>query len=705
MRCMMPTLLRFAHFFKELPVRLTLRHKILVYVFVPFIILSILLLAVDLYVVRRRVQQDVGLELSQRAQHYTQRIDAALQAVANVAYSTARFLESVDSPDMLSEAQLYRIVRSNVDSHRLVYGSAIAWAPGVFASRARFSPYAYEVYSPSGVGVAQLDIADAYDYTDAMYEWWHAPVTARRALWTEPYFDEGAGNILMSTFSAPFYQQQLWGVATIDIPLLTLRQALGLAELQKQEFFIVSSSGAYLFHPDSTYILAANVLEQAQDLKHPPLLQLANAMLAGEQGYLYLPALATPTSNSRDNIAWAEHTWVAYAPIPSSNWSFALTIPAEQALAPVRRQMRRSALGFAGMSVALLVFGIILASRLTGRIQRLEPTARQLANGTLSTIPVHGHDEISQLTHTLNLMAAQIHAREHSLRSENMRLADEVAVVQHIQRTLLPKRTEIDGLAKAFQLDIAVFMQAADEVGGDYYDILQGDDHLIIAVGDVAGHGLDSGVLMLMTQMGVRTLLEHKEHDGQAFLSSLNRALYKNIQRMRSSKDLSLLLLAYYPLGSAHTHTAARSPSDGVLSKGALPAGVVSDARVPRAKLQLSGQHECLLWIHADGALSVIDTLDTGFPLGLVADIEAFVSPLELELAAGEGLVLYSDGITEAPSPTGELYGLQRLCDVVCAHWQKSASHIKQHIIMDLYDHIAEAPIEDDVTLVVVKQA
>ena len=140
-------------------------------------------------------------------------------------------------------------------------------------------------------------------------------------------------------------------------------------------------------------------------------------------------------------------------------------------------------------------------------------------------------------------MAARLHAREERLRSENVRLADDVAIVQQIQRKLLPDSSELE----LDHLDIAVLMESASEVGGDYYDVLEHEGHLKITIGDVTGHGLDSGLVMLMAQMGVRTLLEHRERDSRAFLTTLNRALYKNINRMRSTKTLPCCYLTTPP--------------------------------------------------------------------------------------------------------------------------------------------------------------
>jgi len=635
--------------------KLTIRRKLVVYVFIPFVLLSLLLLTVNVVTIRRRVLATVEANLTQQAQQYANNIDAALTAVANIAQTKANIMEI--QPNWQDE-QFYAILRDSVLSHPLVYGAALAFEPSLRADGQLFSPYVHEVNHFTQNATAQLDIANAYNYTSTEYQWWHAPKFFGQGVWTEPYFDEGAGNILMSTFSVPFYRDSTFtGVATVDIPLPSLPAALGITTLSDERFFILSAGGLFLFHENTDKIMNESILEVATHDQRPDLQALGERMLANETG-------VTQVSNDL-----GETEWIAYAPIDSADWSLALRLPAATALAPVREQMLRTTLSLLISSGALLALGGLTATRMTGRIRRLEHAADKLAHGSLLTIPAEGGDELSRLATTLNDMAARLHAREARLRSENVRLADDVAIVQQIQRRLLPQSDELH----LDHLDIAVLMEPASEVGGDYYDVLEHDGHLKITIGDVTGHGLDSGLLMLMTQMGVRTLLEHREHDNRAFLTTLNRALYKNINRMRSNKDLTLLLLDY--------KTAAAG-----------------------GHLQVSGQHETLLVFRADGHIDTVDTLDLGFPLGLTPDIGEFVNSVDVQLAPGDGVVLYSDGVTEAANIHGHMYGLERLRTMVQKHAHTPAEYMSQHISDDLYRHVDGSGIDDDITLVVLKQ-
>ena len=262
------------------------------------------------------------------------------------------------------------------------------------------------------------------------------------------------------------------------------------------------------------------------------------------------------------------------------------------------------------------------------------------------------------------------------LQAENLRLNTELAVTQRLQQMILPKAEE---LLQIEGLEIAGYMEPADEVGGDYYDVLQHNGQVKIGIGDVTGHGLESGMLMLMTQMGVRTLLTHDEMDPVNFMAVLNRTLYHNVQRMEIDKNLSLALLDYTP----------HNQQDGGQGGG---------------QLKMSGQHEELIVVRQRGEIELVDTMPLGFPVGLDDDIAAFVNEATIELLPGDGVVLYTDGITEAENSANEQYGMERLCATIRHHWAASPEAIKTAVIDDVRQFIGAQTVFDDITLVVLKQ-
>ncbi|MDM8560016.1 SpoIIE family protein phosphatase [Candidatus Parabeggiatoa sp. HSG14] len=275
-------------------------------------------------------------------------------------------------------------------------------------------------------------------------------------------------------------------------------------------------------------------------------------------------------------------------------------------------------------------------------------------------------ERVQQRTTELAEANAEILSLNKQLHAENLRLGAELEISRQIQQMVLPKAQE---LQKIKGLDIAGFMEAADEVGGDYYDVLEQDGRIKIGIGDVTGHGLESGVLMLMVQTAVQSLLISEINDSEQFLNILNRIIYNNIQRIQTDKNLTLSLLDY-----------------------------------KEGQLRVTGQHEEILVVRQGGEVERINTVDLGFIVGIIPNIAHIVSHLDIQLSKGDGIVLYTDGITEARNPEMELYEIERLCQIISHNWHLSAEEIQQAIITDVKKYIDTQKVFDDITLLVLKQ-
>lgn len=314
----------------------------------------------------------------------------------------------------------------------------------------------------------------------------------------------------------------------------------------------------------------------------------------------------------------------------------------------------------------LLLQAFISSITVTTLVLSAVISERQHAQVALQKLNQELELRVKQRTSELQDANQEITRLNERLKAENMRMSAELEITRQLQQMILPKDEELASIA---HLEIAGFMEPADEVGGDYYDILQQDGIVKIGIGDVTGHGLESGVLTIMVQTAVRTILAMNETDPVKFFAILNQTIYNNIQRMNSDKNLSLALLDY---------------QNGVL--------------------RLTGQHEEMIVVRSGGLVELIDTIDLGFPIGLEADITDFIASNDVYLNSGDVVVLYTDGITEAEDINGVQYGLERLCEIVKHNWYLSASDIKDVAIQDVRQHIGGHKVYDDITLVILKQ-
>lgn len=346
---------------------------------------------------------------------------------------------------------------------------------------------------------------------------------------------------------------------------------------------------------------------------------------------------------------------------------------------------RNATIAILGLSVT---FSLLLAwgfqKIITTPVYSLVDTMRQVSKQKIYSMREKktSTDEIGILIDSFNEMLSEIEIRDidlsqanqeigvlnERLKADNLRMSAELDVARQLQQMVLPKPQE---LQKIKGLEITGFMLPAEEIGGDYYDVLQYKDRILLTIGDVTGHGLESGVLMLMVQMAVRTLLFNEVTELTMFLTMLNQAIYHNARRMDTDKNLTLCLLDYQ-----------------------------------QGRVQLTGQHEEILIVRKDSTLERLNTSPLGFmAIGLKLDITRFIKQAEVELQVGDGMVLYTDGITEAESPEGEFYGIEKLCEIVSEHWSQSVLEIQQAVVVDVQRHLGVHNRNlDDITLVVFKR-
>jgi len=209
----------------------------------PILAILLVILAINLVTASERAISISQKEMVEEVMNLAGRFDSALHRVAQVAEQTAGTVTAVDD---LDESEVYALLENGVRQDSLIYGAAMGFVAGGFDNRPAFCPYVHRD-GVTGDALKRLDIANAYDYlNDANIRWWHDPATLGRAIWSEPYFDEGAGDIMMSTYSVPFYRDgRLWGITTIDIPLAPLQQFIG-TDLQVA---VITPEGRYIHRP------------------------------------------------------------------------------------------------------------------------------------------------------------------------------------------------------------------------------------------------------------------------------------------------------------------------------------------------------------------------------------------------------------------------------------------------------------------------
>lgn len=535
------------------------------------------------------------------------------------------------------------------------------------------------------------------DYPYKEDAWYSNAVKASQPIWSSIYQWGDRPEIISISSSYPLYnnKNQLIGVIGIDLILSQISNFLKSLKVSPSiKIFIIERDGLIVASSSSEnpYV---KVDGQAQRLKasesRDPLIQTTAKQLIKQFGRL--DAIETP---QHFNFK-CDHEMIFARVIPwqdkfGLNWLIVMAIPESDFMAEIHANTQRTILlSIVALAIATGV-GIAIARAITQPILQVNKASQNMAKGQLNQqVEAPEIIELEELATSFNRMAeqlkeafetleekvqdrtaelavanAEISELNQKLKAENYRMSSELDILQKMQQLILPKPEE---LAAIQELDIAGYMKPADEMGGDYYDVLETNGIVTIGIGDVTGHGLESGILMVMTQAAVRILSEIQEDNPVRFLNTLNATIYGNVQRMNSDKNLTLAILNY-----------------------------------AQSKLSISGQHEETLIVRFGGEVERISTMDLGLPLGLDEDISKFISHTLIDLNPGDGIVLYTDGITEAHNSNKQQYGVERLCDIISRNWFRTAEEIKDAVIEDVHQFMGKQKQFDDITLLVLKQ-
>jgi len=248
------------------------------------------------------------------------------------------------------------------------------------------------------------------------------------------------------------------------------------------------------------------------------------------------------------------------------------------------------------------------------------------------------------------------------LRKARDAIWSEMELAKRIQTALLPDEEKISGF------EVAAEMVPAKEVGGDYYDIIEttkGDKW--VTIGDVSGHGVDSGLIMMMAQTSMLSMVNNSTNPKPSeVLSSINTVIRENLSRLGSDHYMTMMAIKFN--GTCMT---------------------------------LAGKHQDIIIYRA--ASNKTETITTnGTWLGIAKKIEHFQKDLKVQINEGDIILLYTDGITEAMNKKGVMYGQTRLEQTLDQYADLPINKILDKIIREVNNFQEEQ--SDDMTLLIMKK-
>jgi sigma-B regulation protein RsbU (phosphoserine phosphatase) len=638
-----------------MPVKNSIVIKLVLVITLCSTLIFALTLSYNYYHSREILEKELESNARNLAMSLVNRVETKLASVAKVTEGMALSLET----GSYSEKELLALIRTTVERNPEILGSAVAFEPYAFSRASRlYAPYYYR--EKGKIAFSRLD--KSYLYVPyLLWDWYQIPRELGKLEWSEPYFDEGGGNLPMSTCSVPFYGEtggvkRFKGVVGTDITLDSLTELVSSVKILKTGYAaLLSRNGMVLAHPLKDAVMNESFFSIAEARNDPSLRELGKKMIAGETGFILYKSLVGVRS------------WMYYAPIRSTGWTLAVVFPEAELLENVKRlSIVMAAMGLAG--ILLLTAAVVYIARsITKPLRSLAAATHVMSSGNFDVeLPkVRSHDEVGELTHDFQVMKESLKEYIKNLTETTAakeRIQSELNVATDIQASLLPR------LFPAFpdrpEFDIFASMDAAKEVGGDFYDFFFIDqNNLCFLIADVAGKGVPAALYMMVA----KTLLKSEGQrlgEPDQILSYVNNVL-------ASDNDSCMFATVFC---------------------------AIMDIRSGEVRFANAG-HNPPLVIDSQGIRYL--TLKSGFVLGPMDDTEYETERLTLK--PGDTLFLYTDGVTEATNFADVLYGEPQLLAALQSGPKEELTDMIHNIRAEVTRHANGAPQSDDVTMVALK--
>ncbi len=324
-----------------------------------------------------------------------------------------------------------------------------------------------------------------------------------------------------------------------------------------------------------------------------------------------------------------------------------------------------------GSSVLVVLLSLGLADRINSMRKNLQVLNEDLSQkkDELTHLNENLEEKVTQRTQELQTAMDKMEVMNSKLKDTKDALWGEMQIATKLQTILLPESPLINGY------DISAYMKPATDVGGDYYDIINVKGLDWVVIGDVAGHGVPAGLIMMMVRTAIHSVLEMEPSiTPSALLTRVNSILADNMQKLNDDTYMTMTVLACIEDGKFH----------------------------------FAGQHQDIMVYRKQH--QGVDLVETkGMWLGVVDDIKDMVSDDQFELNIGDTMLAYTDGITEAKkvsdngnqkAPNVEMFGDDRLLEV----FQQSGQHPTQQIQQAILAELDGYQCHDDVTIVVIRR-
>ncbi len=582
-----------------------MRKKYSIFIIVTVAVLLELIFIVQYLYARKGIREEVEHRAETELRVKNLEIQKVMVAVETAISNTVWAAErSLEEPD-----SLYPVLRRMVEHNPTIVGAGLMFRANYYLEKGLwFEPYVAQRQDGS-IDEAQIGSA-SHNYLEA--DFYVNGTKAGKGVWSEPYYDNAGAKMMLCTYTIPIHDSKGEAVALLgaDVSLEWLSSVINSSHIYPSSFnVVISRKGMVMVGPDEKLVMHSTIQEVTSTSSDTTTRFINQQQMSGQSGHQDI------TDNNGKKIS------VFYAPVDGeTGWSMSVVCNQDEIYAGLRER---------GLYLTLLMLaGIALLGYIIYRTAR---SARTLQKAN----------------------------------AEKERIGSELRIARDIQQSMLPRLSTLDARLQA-KFDIYASLVPAKEVGGDLYDFHVRDEKLFFCIGDVAGKGVPSSLLMAVTRSLFRNV-SASEDEPASIVTAINQSMVE----MNDSDMFVTLFVGVLDLASGQLH-------------------------------YCNAGHEAPLLI---GKGTGLLPTNNNIPVGTMPDWNyegqtALIHP-------GTTIFLYTDGLTEAENKDHVQYGKQRMTKVAQQILRDKGSIDPESFIAlqakTLRQFVAGAEQSDDLTMLAIR--
>lgn len=530
-----------------------------------------------------------------------------------------------------------------------VLAVVVAYEPGM-APKAKWHQEVMRLAQYSGNDIKLLKGKDYLEKT-----WYKSTKNLQKGLWQEPFVGDFIKEPI-AIYTAPIYQKDAYGntvfagVLCVDMSIAFLKETVASIPVSNSGYVVVlSANNTIIAHPKNEIVFKENLSDLSVGMGSQTVTEFEKTVQSMKKG-LFMGTTAE-----------GKETVIYFKAMESNGWTFMIVWPAHEFMESQRSLEKM----FAWMSVAgyvvMLLLIFVISTRVSRPLKELAVAANKMGQGDFDVAIPHlsGRDEIAQFGWAFLNMRTSL--KEHMEKQKDLdRIESELDFAKDIQIGFLSMDEKEEGSEDPYH-ELTPFLLPAKEVGGDFYDFFKLDDgRLCVVVGDVSGKGVPAALFMMVSRIVLRTMAQNLK----SVVETFEKANYELAKRNRANMFVTVWM-GIVDLKTGHVEFASAGHNPPVIR-------------------------------HKDGSAEFAKS-KAGVVMAAMENSRYRLQTLEL--APGDTLFLYTDGVTEAANEHNELFGNDRLLDALTHGGGKGTKEMCRFVKRQIDAFTRKASQFDDITM------